>query len=104
MPYHFMTNELKNKGFVTVTNEYAWKYKDATEVINTLRENEYVILGGDVLSKNFEYTYDNWFFENNNLSRDKTIIESAKKALQYIEWYNSRFGDGFYYIIVAEKV
>ena len=99
---HLLTDELKSKGEKTMTTEYAWKYADAVEVITYLSNKECVILGGDVLNNNFGYTYDNWnYIENISFSLEKNISESAAKAIEYVDWYNKKFGEDFYYILVA---
>ena len=101
---YLLSNEIKRKGIKILKGEYAWKYKDVIGIIDILKNSGYVILGGDVLKRNFEYTYDNWFFENsNNLNNLEKITESAKKAKQYINCYYNNFGNEFYYVLVVEK-
>lgn len=101
---YFLSDELKNRGVLTETTEYAWKYKDAIDVIDFLKVKECVILGGDVLKSTLEYTHDNWFFEYDNKGAISEIIkESIEKSKRYINWYHEKFGDDFYYIIVAIK-
>jgi hypothetical protein len=97
---NLLTDELKSKGKVTTTGEYAWNHADAIEVIKYLTDKNCVISGGDVLNVNFEYTYDNWYY---TYSEVDNISASASKATEYIEWYNKKFGDDFYYIIVATQ-
>jgi len=101
---YLLTDELKKRGIIIDSNEYAWKYEDAIVVIGVLKENGYIILGGDVLNESFEYTYDNWFFENKQkLTNINAVRKSAKKSVQYINWYHEKFGDNFYYVIVADR-
>ena len=84
--------------------ELAWKIDDIKPILQWLSANNKVVLGGDVLDVNKEYTYDNWFFENsNNLNNLEKITESAKKAKQYINCYYNNFGNEFYYVLVVEK-
>ena len=97
-----LTDELKAKGTITMTTEYAWKYTDAVEVVNYLSQREYVLLGGDVLNSDFSYTYDNWYYSyNHSISLEDNLKWSVLKAIEYVGWYNKKFGDGYYYIIVA---
>lgn len=101
---YILTDEMKKNGVQTMTTEYAWKYEYAIEVIDYLYSKEYVILGGDVLNDDFEYTCSNWYYENKNkISISDAIKESAQKAKTYLEWYHNKFGNDFYYIIVATK-
>ena len=100
----FLTDGLKSKGKITMTTEYAWKHIDVVEVINYLSNKDCAILGGDVLSSNFGYTHDDWSYTYDlSLSLENNITESVSKAIEYVDWYNKKFGDDFYYIIVAMK-
>ena len=101
---HLLTDELKSKGRITMTTEYAWKYRDVIEVISYLSSKECAILGGDVLNNNLGYTHDNWYYSYSDvLSIENNICESASRAVEYVDWYYSMYGDDFYYIIVAAK-
>ena len=100
----FLPDEFMSKCIVTMTMEYAWKYTDVVDVINYLSDKECVILGGDVLNNYSDYTYDNWSYNyNNSLSLEDNIRESTSKAFEYVSWYNKKFGDKYYYIIVITK-
>ena len=44
--------------------EEAWKINETLILSNALMKKQYIILGGDILYSNLEYSYDNWYFES----------------------------------------
>lgn len=85
-----------------------WSYADAIEVINFLYENNFAILGGDVISfseNKFKYTYDNWSVDRKKLETDKMYLERSKnESLNYIEDYIYQKGTDFYFVVVYKKL
>ena len=100
-----LTKELLNKGVETFTREFAWKYNEAIEVLSILKNKGIVVLGGDVLNLDLNYTYDNWYFDiDKNNSHDFNVLCSYEKSKCYIEQYYNQFGDMCYYIIVPSII
>lgn len=86
-------------------NEIAWYFSDALEVIQFLRLNNFVILGGDVYKmgkEGIEVTFDNWYFDKS--CGENQLNESAEKAKSYISNYHARNGDGFAYTFVFKSI
>ena len=85
--------------------EFAWRYDSILEVINILRDNNYIILGGDVHKieeggKIIPCIGDTWY--HNRASSPSDVNESYKKAVDYINMYHKRNGDGFCYSVVVD--
>jgi len=86
-------------------HEFAWQYDYAISALHTLRENNRIILGGDVYNianKDgfISSTGDSWYFDKSN--NINNAIESNDKALDYIKKYYHRNGDYFCYSIIIE--
>ena len=86
--------------------EFAWKYDFIFEVINILCENNCIILGGDVYEINNENgqissTGDSWYFNKTYNKND--VVESCKKAIDYIKKHYNINGENFCYTLVYES-
>jgi hypothetical protein len=81
----------------------AWHYENITLVIETLTDNEYAILGGDVYSlvkKEINVTGDTWYLDKNGSeSWREYVAESKTKALAYVDRYYQRNGSNFLYSV-----
>jgi hypothetical protein len=84
--------------------DIAWHYHDAKEVLHILKENNKIILGGEVYTpgaKHMDLTWDAWDYDSNPKF---TNLENAEKsyevALNYMESYHKRNGDNFCFSIV----
>jgi hypothetical protein len=87
-------------------NENAWKYNCILEVLNVLFHNNYIVLGGDVYKidkqgREITATGDSWYF--NKTSGNSDVIDSFRKASDYIKKYHDRNGESFCYSVVVEK-
>jgi hypothetical protein len=84
--------------------EYGWSYPEIIQVLKILSENEYVILGGDVITTKadrLKHTYDSWYYNvDPTLKKDTNINASLNKAVEYIQWYQQKLGEGFLYVPV----
>jgi len=73
-----------------------------------MKISDYAILGGDVyLMKDgiLNTTYDSWYFNRNETnSVRKFILESSKRAINYIIQYHDKNGSDYYYSIVFEAI
>ena len=68
-------------------------------------DNGWLVLGGDVITNEGQYTYDNWYYNHNpNLCANDNIELSVRKCLDYVNLYISRNGDMFYYVLVLSPV
>lgn len=87
----------------TPSNETAWKIKDATSVLKNMCSKDLIVLGGDILDLELDYTYDNWFY-NTDQSKDKkeNSIRSIQKAVKYVDDYRTANGDDYYVVIVVK--
>lgn len=83
--------------------ELAWKIDDINQILQWLSANNKVVLGGDVLDVNKEYTYDNWYY---NLDDTCSLLinakNSIKKASEYISNYIASNGSDYYIVLVFE--
>ena len=90
-------------------SEYAWKYEDILRVIEYCREKGMAILGGDIYFigvSGIEYTYDSWYINQDGRKWKDYVVESKKKALDYINTYYSKTifeKDKILYVIVSGK-
>ena len=81
-------------------NEYAWDYKNITDIISLLREKKISILGGDVyIVKNviINTTFDSWYFDTKS---DADYEDSYKKAIDYINIFETKEEKYIYSIII----
>lgn len=81
----------------------AWMFSEVIKVIDILKSNGYMILGGDVYKRvndKIEATYDSWYINKSKVS----VNEAMQKAESYIKVYHERNGDNYVYsVIVANK-
>ena len=82
-------------------HEIAWHLKDANAVLNWLNNNNKILLGGDIIDLNKNYTYDNWYYNyDNSLSFVDNVNNSIDKARSYISDYINKNGDCYYVVLV----
>lgn len=96
--------ELEEKSIVLHTNEKAWRYDDALQLIEYAYSNSILVLGGDVLTTGREYTYDNWYYE---FVKGHSLSEHTKKscdlARAYIDAYCGRNGWDYLFVLVLSR-
>jgi len=84
------------------SDEYAWKYSAAMEVIDFLDRNGYVVLGGHVLGSDLRYEGSQWDYRyQEHQPMSSNIHESARQAYGYLEWFFRNLGDDYHYTITA---
>lgn len=87
----------------TPNKELAWALKDSEAVLEYMYSNKQLVLGGDILNSEFEYTYDNWFYnKDKSKSNEENSKQSVKFAIQYIVKYMEENGNNYYVIFVVE--
>lgn len=88
-------------GIETPWGETAWPETAIPAILEAALNNNWIILGGDVLTSKLVHTYDNWYF--NPVAWDtlkNNVIASIEKCSQYISEYTKRIGSDFYYVLV----
>ena len=83
---------------------FAWKYKDILEILEYLKNNNYGILGGDVLQLDEErifFNYDNWSLDTKGITWKEYVDEGYELAKNYIENYYEKNGDNYCYNIIV---
>lgn len=91
-------------GGVTNGGELAWEPQKIQHILKLAIENNWVILGGDVLTKTQKYTYDNWYFEvNPQCSLKHNVKASVDKCAQYVFDYVRAHGDNFLFVLVISN-
>lgn len=69
-----------------LTHEYVLSYQEVLTVLQHITTNEnMLILGGDVLNKDDQYIYENWFYSySDSLSRKENMIRSCDETMKFI--------------------
>ena len=80
---------------------YAYDYSVIPDLLDNLKTNNQIILGGDVFcykSDQLTHTNDNWYYEKQDQSIDssKFIFQTEK----YISNYVKNHGEHYYFSIV----
>ncbi len=89
---------------VTDDGELAWNAETIQHVLQLTAKNNWIILGGDVLTKTKKYTYDNWHFEvNPHCSLKHNVKASVDKCAQYVSGYVKAHGDNFLFVPVISN-
>ena len=83
---------------------YAYDYSLIPDLLDNLKANNQIILGGDVFCyKNGQltHTYDNWYYEKQDPTIDssKSIFQTEK----YISNYVKNHGEHYYFSIVLDN-
>lgn len=83
---------------------YAYGYSVIPDLLDNLKTNNQIILGGDVFCyKNGQltHTYDNWYYEKQDPTIDsyKSIFQTEK----YISNYVKNHGEHYYFSIVLDN-
>ena len=83
---------------------YAYTFKDVLAYIDWIESKKFVILGGDVYSRQgdmFELTYDSWYYSPKN--KDNDSLKSISMAKNYIKQYTNSNGENFYFAIAVSE-
>ena len=100
--YSWMSERLKRRSLFISQYELAWKITDADDFIEDAILNQVIVLGGDILDANLQYTLDNWYYEpDKSISRKVNSLQSCNYMKQYIERDIERNGSDFYAIIIC---
>ena len=83
-------------GVKTYWGEMVWPTRCIPEILQLAVDNQWIILGGDILDMAQNYTYDNWYYNPDaQMPLDSNVLASVKKAEEYISQYQKRNGDNF---------
>lgn len=84
-------------------SETAWMIEDAILVLEHFKNKKKIVLGGDILTENLEYNYDNWYYNIEPSQNSEFNIEcSIKVAFEYLSDYIKTNGNSFYVAFVIE--
>ena len=74
------------------------------QVFGLVLENQWIILGGDVLTPKLKPTYDNWFYEPD---KKRSLVWNAKQSIEesmrYISAYVKRNGENFWFVFTISN-
>jgi hypothetical protein len=88
---------------VAPSGELAWSTPAVHQIMQQAMENGWIVLGGDVTTSKGQYTYDNWYYNPSPyLSAKDNVASSVTKCLNYVDSYNYRNEDSFYYVLVLK--
>ena len=87
-------------GVNTPWGETAWPAKSMPYIRDLALANEWIILGGDVLTLECKHTYDNWYYSvDPQTSLADNVKCSIEKCRQYIDHYIYTNGEDFLFTI-----
>lgn len=71
-------------------------------ILKFLSSDNTTLLGGDLLDKNGQFTYDSWYYNyKESISDHENSITSIEIAKEYIESYRRRNGDSFFVVLIT---
>lgn len=92
----------------TPWGEFAWRADDIPKAISDIRLRNSVILGGDVITPEFEYTGDNWSYQPTwvlnakfSASLQSNVDRSIKRTMEYISTYVGENGKDYLFVLVV---
>lgn len=88
----------------TITGEFAWKITDALYILDAYKKENRIVLGGDVLDSNLDYTCDNWYYEPDpDKSREENVIASYTSGYNYLSDYMRLNGEDYWIVLVIKR-
>ena len=102
----FRSFALSSKTFAPL---FAWPYEESKRVLNWLRNQNFVIIGGDAIQTEPEVSYSrdpssHWHYIIANMANRDDVQLSYEKALRFIEDYHSKVPGQYLYLIMFKKV
>lgn len=86
------------------SGELAWSLKSIPKVLELVSENNWIIVGGDIIADEGSYTYDNWYFQPEPAcSLAANVSSSLNKCSQYISNYVSKNGSNYLFVLVISN-
>lgn len=77
-------------------DQHAWTTEYALKTIQFCQDNQFAILGGDVLEQGtngIRYTFDNWYIEQDSKCWLDYVNLSCEFAAKKILYFSTRFSD-----------
>ena len=85
----------------TESGEFAWQIKDHLLLLELFYDRKCVVLGGDVLDSDRNYTYDSWYYnDNTKISHGDNVKDSISIAKDYLSNYIKSNGENYYVVFV----
>ncbi|MBQ3229775.1 MAG: hypothetical protein IJB49_02025 [Clostridia bacterium] len=101
-----MDISIKNKTITSIAisnTEMAWAIEDANLVLEYLKNENKVVLGGDILNNELEYNYDSWYYNVKDNQNSRFDVEySIDVAIKYISNYIKDNGNAFFVVFVID--
>lgn len=92
----------------TPWGELAWHLCDVHRAMSYISLTNSVILGGDIITQEFEHTGDNWFYQPVRLqnaefsaSLQYNTEKSIKQATENMDMYVKRHGKAYLFVLVT---
>ncbi len=83
--------------------ETAWKIEDAFLILEHFKNTKKIVLGGDILTENFEHNYDSWYYDTKTDQNMQVNVDcSIKHANDYLANYIKLNGTAFYIVFVTQ--
>ena len=90
------------------SSNVAWRPDDAIEVISSIKDSSWAILGGDVLvhdGEGYRSTYDNWYTEPEQGEKHaEYLTRSYSASVRYIQDYMKNNSGDFVFVLVGGRV
>lgn len=83
---------------ITRSNDMAWPLGAIPQILEIASSNQWIVLGGDVVTPSGKYTYDSWFYDP--IWRDSlevNVSQSVSSCLEYVSNYVKENGEAFYF-------
>ncbi len=97
----WMSDELRKRAYFVTIHEAAWEIADIPRIVAEACQNNRIILGGDILDKNMDPTYDNWYYEaDDSKDLEYNVLQSCRQMTSYLNRYTSKNGRDLYIVIV----
>lgn len=92
-------------GGINVANKgIAFPIQITQKVYELVAQKRWIILGGDILTPHYNYTYDNWYYQpNKNLPLEDNVQKSIFQSNLYISKYIATHGSNFLVIFVISN-
>ena len=88
----------------TPWTEYAWKYEDFPEILRYFQNRGWIVLGGDILTTELDYTYSSWYYNPDpTRSMEENVRQSAVVTADYLTHFRDRNGSNYLIVFVVTR-
>ena len=88
----------------TSSGVYVWESKDIPQIMDIALKNRWIVLGGDVLTSDEKYTYDNWYYAPEvNTDILENVKQSIDHCMNYVHTYETVHEEKYLYSIVLSN-